>query len=113
MFIQQSSKTILRIGAGFEWTPTRRIQESFFKKASYRLGANYNTGYLNIDGQPVKSFGASVGISLPLSKFNAMDINFNYKRRGTTSNGLVLENYYNLGVTVDIGEIWFIKSPGE
>jgi hypothetical protein len=103
----------LRVGGGFEFTPSRRFEDPFLSKASYRLGANYNTGYLKLDGKSISSFGLNAGISLPMSKFNSFDITFGYSRRGTTVNGLVLDNYYKLGLAVDIGELWFIRGPGE
>lgn len=103
----------MRMGAGLEWTPSRRIEDPFFRKVSYRLGVNYTKGYININNHSINSFGASIGVSLPLNKFNSFDVILGYDRRGTTADGLVLDNYYKLGVSVDIGELWFIRSSRE
>ncbi len=103
-------KNSMRVGAGIEWTPSIRIEDPFASRVSYRIGGYYSTGYLTIDGQPIKSYGVSTGISLPLSRINSFDINFSYERRGTTTNGLVLDNFYKLGVAVEIGELWFFRT---
>ena len=100
------------IGAGLEWTPSRKFEDGLIKTTSYRIGGNYNSGYLTISGHSVSSFGASLGVSLRLSRLNNLDINFAYKRRGTTADGLVLDNYYRLGLGIDLGEFWFIRSSG-
>ena len=103
-------KNSMRVGAGLEYTPSLRVEDAFFSRASYRLGGYYSNGYLTIDGQPIKTFGVTAGISLPLSKINAFDINLSYEKRGATTNGLVLDNFYKLGVAVEIGELWFFRT---
>lgn len=101
------------VGAGLEWTPSRKFEDGFLKRTSYRLGGNYNSGYLTIFGHSISSFGGSVGVSLRLSRLNNLDINFAYKRRGTTADGLVLDNYYRLGLGIDLGEFWFLRRSGQ
>jgi hypothetical protein len=103
-------KNSMRVGAGFEYTPSLRVEDAFFSRASYRIGGYYSNGYLTIGGQPIKSVGVTAGVSLPLSRINAFDINFSYEKRGTTTNGLVLDNFYKLGIAVEIGEFWLFRT---
>lgn len=106
-------KSNLRAGLGIEYTPSKRIEDSYYKRVSYRLGASYTMDYLNLNGEQIKSLGLNAGLSLPISRFNALDLVFNYQSKGKTTNGLILDKVYRLGATVNIGELWFIKNSGD
>ena len=101
----------MRIGAGFEYTPSKKPEDSFIKRTAYRLGANYTAEYLKINGETINTIGVTAGFSLPVSRLNSVDLLFSYKMRGKSTNGLIRDNIFRLGATVNIGEIWFLKSP--
>jgi hypothetical protein len=102
-------KNSLRIGAGLEYTPSKKIEDPFLKKVSYRLGANYTMDYLKINGEAINTIGVTAGLSIPVSRLNSVDLLFSYKIRGKDTNGLIKDNIFRLGATVNIGEIWFLK----
>ncbi len=104
-------KNSMRAGLGLEYTPSKKEQDSFFKRASYRLGANYTSDYIRINGESINTIGFTAGLSLPVSRLNSVDLLFSYKIRGKDTNGLIKDNILRLGASVNIGEIWFIKSP--
>lgn len=98
-----------RVGAGFEYTPSRRYNDPFFQKVSYRLGGNFTTDYLMLNGVGVNSYSLSIGASLPLSMFNSLDLMFAYSTRGSNTNGLIKDNMFKFGATLMVGELWFLK----
>lgn len=98
-----------RAGIGFEYTPSSRQDESFIKKISYRLGATYIQDYLRIKAQNINQLSISSGLSLPLGKYNSLEIFLKYSIRGKNENGLIRDNVFKLGASVKIGELWFLK----
>ncbi len=103
-------KNNFRGGIGFEYTPSKKFDDPYYKRMSYRLGGNYTMDYLKVNGQNINSLGASAGLSLPVGRFNSLDFTFGYQRRGKTADGLIMENVFKLGASVNIGELWFLKS---
>ncbi|MGA2668306.1 MAG: hypothetical protein ABSF32_05250 [Ignavibacteria bacterium] len=106
-------KNSLKAGIGMEFTPSRKFEASIYKRMSYRLGASYTQDYLKINGTSINAIGINAGLSIPLSMFNSLDLTFSYKTRGTTTNGLVKDNVYGIGASINIGELWFLKPKGE
>jgi hypothetical protein len=100
-------------GIGLEFTPSKKLDVPFYQRMSYRLGANYTQDYLKINGTAINAFGLNAGVSIPLSAFNSLDLVFSYKSRGTTRDGLVKDNVYKIGASVNIGELWFLKPKEE
>jgi hypothetical protein len=46
---------------------------------------------------------------LPLG-VSKIDIGFEFGKQGTTSNGLIEENYFNLSIGLSLSDKWFRKS---
>ena len=105
-------KNNLRIGLGMEYTPSRKLEDSYIKRISYRLGASYTADYLKINNENINSVGLSAGLSLPIGRYNALDLYFKYIARGKSSNGLIKDDVFRFGASVKIGELWFLK-PSE
>ncbi len=105
-------KNNFRAGLGFEYTPSKKIEDPYFKRVSYRFGGNYTMDYLKINGENINSIGLNAGLSLPVSRFNSLDLVFSYITRGTTSNGLIQDKTFKLGASLNIGELWFLR-PSE
>lgn len=102
----------MRIGLGLEFTPSKKIESPIYARASYRFGGFYLSDYLEVNGEKINSYGVSTGLSIPISRYNNVELVFTYKSRGKTTNGLVRDNVYHLGASVNIGELWFLK-PNE
>ena len=59
-----------------------------------------------IDGD----IGVSLGLGLPVGgSASSINVGFELGKRGTTTAGLVQENYYNIYVSFSLSERWFIK----
>jgi long-subunit fatty acid transport protein len=105
-------KNNFRAGLGFEYTPSKKIEDSYFKRVSYRLGGNYTVDYLKLNGESINAIGVNAGLSLPVSRFNSLDLVFSYITRGKTTNGLIQDKTFRLGASINIGELWFLR-PSE
>ncbi|HEY3251426.1 MAG TPA: hypothetical protein VGK25_09945, partial [Ignavibacteria bacterium] len=101
------------IGAGIEYTNSSRPEDSYLKRMSFRLGAFYTEEYLRIKNEPINTIGGSAGLTLPVGRYNALDLVFQYYMRGKTTNGLIRDNVIRLGASLRIGELWFLKPSDE
>lgn len=99
---------------GMEWTPNRNDVRYYFKKASYRLGAYYNSEYYKIAGNDIASYGITFGTTLPIFRWsNGLTIAADLGRRGSLKNNLVLERYATVSLGVNLYDIWFRKAQYE
>lgn len=98
----------LTLGGWF--TPDLFSVGSYLKRTTYRFGINYQqTPYL-VNNEQINDFGINFGVSLPVKNFSSLNLGFKYGQRGTTSNNLVREQYFQarLGFTINDNR-WFIK----
>ncbi len=95
-------------GAGIEYTsPENR---SYWDLIKYRIGANYNTGFLSVENKRINSYFISTGLGLPLSDKARLNIAYSYGKEGTTSNGLIQENFHKITINLSFIGNWFNKS---
>ncbi|MGH2574319.1 MAG: OmpP1/FadL family transporter [Ignavibacteria bacterium] len=106
-------KNNLRIGLGAEYIYSKKLDASFFESIAYRLGASYTSDYLRLKDKSINSYGVHAGLSLPISRLNSVDLSFNYSTRGTTSDGLIKDDVFKIGASINIGELWFLKPKEE
>lgn len=98
-----------KIVLGGEWTPDYGDVNSYFRRATYRLGFNYiETPYI-VNNETINDFGINFGASLPVSGFSSLDMAVKIGQLGSTSNGLIKESYYRIVLGATINDRWFIK----
>lgn len=98
-----------KIVVGGEWTPDFSNVNSYFQRATYRLGFNYiETPYI-VNNETINDFGINFGASLPVTGFSSLDMAVKIGQLGSTSNGLIKESYYRLVLGATINDRWFIK----
>ncbi|MDP4204976.1 MAG: hypothetical protein Q8859_03160 [Bacteroidota bacterium] len=108
--------TTLRSGnVGLEYIPNKFSLKSYLAHVSYRIGARYSETYVTVNDHQIKEYGLTMGLGLPLvnatkSMHNSlMNIALEIGKRGTTSYGLLQENYAKICVSFSLYENWFIK----
>jgi hypothetical protein len=75
----------------------------------YRIGAFYQTGYLNIYGTQISSYAATCGVSFPMKKDrNSFNLSLEAGRQGTLDSQLIKETYLKLNLSFNLWEHWFI-----
>jgi hypothetical protein len=55
----------------------------------------------------------NAGLSVPLSRLNNIDLLFSYSTRGKASGGLIKDDVLKFAISVNIGELWFLKPKEE
>lgn len=106
-------KNSIRAGLGLEYTPSKKLDDPVYKKASYRIGGSYRQDYLKINGQNINSLSVHAGLTVPLSRLNNVDLAFSYNTRGKTSDGLIKDDVMKFAISVNIGELWFLRPKDE
>lgn len=104
-------KNSMRMGLGMEYTPSKRQEDSYISRVSYRLGGSYTADYLRLNNEDINTIGLSAGLSLPIGRNNSLDLFYRYNIRGKESNGLIKDEVMRFGASVKIGELWFLKPP--
>ncbi len=86
---------------GGEFTPDITSVTSYMKRVTYQFGINYEQTPVKINNTNIDDFGINFGLSLPVGNASIFNVGVKYGQLGTTSNGLIKENYYkiNLGMT--------------
>ncbi len=100
--------TVYRLG-GF-YIPNYDDLTSYFKRITYRAGIRYRDMGLTVNHKDLHEFAVSFGLGLPAGGFlSNMNIGVEYGQRGTTSAGLVQENFVNVFIGISLNDKWFIK----
>ena len=116
--IQGSLVNTYNLLAGIEYTPDRFSNYSYMKRIDYRAGGHLGNNYLSVDGYKVKEFGFSIGAGIPLRRRYPNPANFyskvstyiDYTRRSVSGAPYEhKENYFTIGLSLNLYDNWFIK----
>ncbi len=96
---------------GAEFIPDKYSNYSLLRRLEYRIGGHFGDNYLIINGEQVKEYGASFGLGLPMSRSRSKtNLFFDFTRKtGSNLNSLHDENFYLMGVSLNIYDFWFVK----
>ncbi|HWA07699.1 MAG TPA: hypothetical protein VG961_14205 [Ignavibacteria bacterium] len=106
-------KNSMKIGAGIEYTASKKLEDPYLSRISYRLGGSYTQDYLKLNGQDINILSVSAGLSLPIGNYNSLDLYAKYNIRGKETNGLIKDEVFRFGASVRIGEFWFLRPSDE
>ena len=64
-----------------------------------------------VNNEQIKEFGITFGAGIPLRRTNStINVFFEYgNRKGSFENGLHKEAFYNMGISFNFYDRWFIK----
>lgn len=102
---QNSQRYVL----GGYYIPKYDSFSSYFSRVVYRAGMRYDSGALVYNNQAIRDYGMNFGVGLPLG-FSKIDIGLELGQRGTTSQNLIKENYFNLSIGLSLSDKWFKKT---
>ncbi|MFA9189737.1 hypothetical protein AAGV28_00010 [Flavobacterium sp. FZUC8N2.13] len=95
---------------GGYFIPNYNSFTSYAKRIVYRAGLKYEQTGLVIDSESIKDKGVSFGLGLPVTgSFSNINLGFEFGKRGTTSAGLIEENYAKFSVGLSFNDRWFVK----
>lgn len=102
-----------RVSLGVEIQPSRERGASYWNKVAYRFGSYYLSSYYRIRSESINEVGITSGLDLPIGGDTQLDLALEYGRRGTTNQGLLLDNIFRLSITLSVAEKWFIHTEEE
>lgn len=97
-----------KIALGGYYIPKYDSFSNYFSRITYRAGLRYENTGLVLRNESIKDYGMTFGLGLPvgLSKIN---LGFEFGKKGTTSQNLIQENYFNLNIGLSLNDLWFRK----
>lgn len=101
-----------RIAAGGYYIPKYNSFTSYLSRVVYMAGIRYEETGIVINNESIDDFGISFGLGLPMSGFQSFsnaNIGFEFGQKGTTTNGLVKEKYFNIRIGLSFNDRWFVK----
>jgi hypothetical protein len=99
-----------RIGAGIDLLPSQRRLAAYGAKMNYRAGIFYGQMNFMSNGQPVKEFGASLGLGMPITRGRSrLDIAFQVGKRGDIDINGLSEIFFRLNFSLSANELWFVR----
>jgi hypothetical protein len=98
-----------RIAAGFEITPDRNSLSNYLKRTTYRTGVSVENTPILANGNPVKDFGITFGVSLPVNRISSLDLAVKWGKKGDKAVNAIEENYFKIYFGITFNDQWFIK----
>lgn len=101
-----------RVAAGINYVPERNAsgRGAFFRKINYRLGMNYQTGYISYNNTMVSSYALTAGLGLPVGIGRLPSVvNISVQVGQTGSSSLVKENFLRFHFGFTFCDRWFQK----
>jgi hypothetical protein len=86
----------------FPWKRTFGIP----RQLDYSAGVFYNTGDVVFQHIPVKKYGMSLGVGIPLHNLSRVNISYQWQKQGST-NLLSDETSHGISVTFRLADTWF------
>ena len=113
----QGLKNSMRVSLGTQFIPDYKAtgKNAYFKRIHYRAGIRYAQTALELKSTQLTEYAGSLGIALPVARrggytdFGIINIGIELGQRGTTTNGLIKENFFKATVGFTINDKWFIQ----
>jgi len=112
----------VRYSAGFWIVPSPNFgdRRAFFKQVRYSIGLRHENLYYNFNDQSFKEFGISFGLGLPVIKsvrleeekvpvVSRVNLSAEYIKRGSSNNDFIQEDYFKIGIGLNLNDKWFTK----
>lgn len=107
--ISQNLRDLSLYSIGFEIGDQTKRFATFWELIKIRGGLSFEQSQFEINGEGIDQYGIHAGISLPLGLENTIDIGLMYGMRGTTNSNLVKEDIFKASISLNFGELWFIR----
>jgi len=101
--------SMYRVSGGLQYNPVplnlRKVNTSYLKMISYRMGVRYTQEYLKFDDYQLVEKAVSLGLNLPFSKsqsYSSLNIGIEFGSGGTTDNELIREDFVNFMIGINL-----------
>jgi len=98
------------VSIGGEIVPSAKPAAKYFQKVAYRVGVKTQQSLFEFDGEKINLYAATLGMGLPLTRSKTMfNLYFEIGTKGKTTYPLIQENYFKIGASLSLYEMWFYK----
>jgi len=96
---------------GAEFIPDKYSNFSMLSRMEYRVGFHIQDNYLIINGDQVKEIGMSAGLGFPMRRtLSKTNLFVDYTMKSGSGTGIShKENYFTVGISLNLYDYWFIK----
>ncbi|MFH1197341.1 MAG: hypothetical protein V1720_16705 [bacterium] len=98
-----------RVSAGVEYKNKNERLNTFWEQVALRGGFSYEQTQYLINGKGIDQMALHLGCSLPMSQTSTIDIGFMAGIRGTKENDLLKETFIKTMVSINFGDLWFVR----
>ncbi|MDR2223248.1 MAG: hypothetical protein LBE34_10995 [Flavobacteriaceae bacterium] len=99
-----------RISFGGFYIPKYNSFTSYFDRVVYRAGLRYENTGLVLKNESINDYAVTAGFGFPIGRnFTNINLGLEYGQRGTSKQGLIKENYFNVTVGISLNDFWFKK----
>jgi hypothetical protein len=100
-----------KIGVGGYYIPKYNSFTNYWNRVTYRAGFSYENTGLVVRDESIMDYGINFGLGLPVpGSISTFTVGFELGSRGTTNANLIKENYYNLFISLNLNDKWFVRS---
>jgi len=90
------------------YVPNYNVFSKYYQKIVYRGGLKYTKTGTIINSKEIDEKALTLGLGMPIiGILSNVNLSLEYGIRGTTSNGLIQENYFSFGVGFSLNDKWF------
>jgi hypothetical protein len=113
--ISQDLRNSVRTSIGMQYVPGIKFTDKYYQRMHYRIGVRYLQTALNLKNTPLSEYAVSAGIGFPVgfnkysTQYSMVNIGVEVGRMGTTTNGLIRENFLKATIGFTINDRWFQK----
>jgi len=96
---------------GGYYVPNYSSFTSYLSRITYRAGFKYEKLGLIVNNESINDVGMTLGAGFPITgTFSNVNFGLEFGKKGTTSSGLIKENYMNFSLSFSFNDRWFVKS---
>lgn len=100
-----------RVSVGGFYIPKFDSFQNYFERVTYKAGFRYENTGLIINNTSIKDKAVSFGFAFPINgTFSNISIGSEIGSKGTSSNGLIKENYFTINIGLMFSDKWFRKN---
>lgn len=93
---------------GGYYIPKNNVFSKYYQKIVYRAGWKYAKTGTIINSKEIDEKGITLGMGLPIiGSISNVNIGIEFGQRGTTSSGLIQENYFTFAMSFSLNDKWF------
>jgi long-subunit fatty acid transport protein len=106
---KDSLRNSLSYHLGFSYIPDYK-NKNILGRIEYRIGGRYERSNLEVFGTGVDVRAFTLGMGIPMGRNRSrLNLGAEWMQRGTTSNGLIQEDYFKVFIGITFADKWFYR----